>query len=199
MPLDGENVMVPTDNDVAEYFYQRKLLTVNGMHTTLAFMTLCEDFDAKKELTAELMDGVRVQPLSTLCTDSSLLHHLKYCTDLPIVRCDLYQNTETRTLAGGGSQLAPQGPSSPIQSWDGVEIEWYEDEDGEDVEEAEEIPDLMLLTGDTASEQLREDMRLWSVANLVTLMSQFDMETMLKVGSSLTAHFHPRLPSVFAH
>ena len=61
MPLGGDNVAVPTDSDVAEYFYQRKLLTVNGMHTTLAFMTLCEDFDAKKELTAELMDGVRAQ------------------------------------------------------------------------------------------------------------------------------------------
>jgi len=133
MPLGGDNVAVPTDSDVAEYFYQRKLLTVNGMHTTLAFMTLCEDFDAKKELTAELMDG-----------------------------------------------LAPQGPSSPLTSWDGGEIEGYEDEDGEDVEEAEEIPDLMLLTEDTASEQLQEDMRLWSVANLVTLMSQFDLETMLK-------------------
>jgi hypothetical protein len=69
MPLEGENVMVPTDNDVAEYFYQRKLLTVNGMHTTLAFMTLCEDFDAKKELTAELMDGVSTQALSTPYTD----------------------------------------------------------------------------------------------------------------------------------
>jgi hypothetical protein len=68
-----------------------------------------------------------------------------------------------------------------LTSWDGGEIEGYEDEDGEDVEEAEEIPDLMLLTEDTASEQLQEDMRLWSVANLVTLMSQFDLETMLKV------------------
>jgi hypothetical protein len=60
MPLGGDNVMVPADEQVAEYFYQRKLLTVNGMHTTLAFMTLCEDFDAKKELTRELMEGVRV-------------------------------------------------------------------------------------------------------------------------------------------
>lgn len=40
---------------MAEYFYERKLLTVNGMHTTLAFMTLCEDFKAKKQLLEDAM------------------------------------------------------------------------------------------------------------------------------------------------
>jgi hypothetical protein len=60
------------------------------------------------------------------------------------------------------------------------------------VEEAEEIPDLMLLTEETASEQLRKDMHLWSVANLVTLMSQFDLETMLKVGLPLRSPISTR-------
>mmetsp|Transcript_30027 Transcript_30027/g.49070 ORF Transcript_30027/g.49070 Transcript_30027/m.49070 type:complete len:474 (+) Transcript_30027:61-1482(+) len=41
VPLGGESVTVPSSKAEAEFFYERKLFLVNGMHTTLAFMTLC--------------------------------------------------------------------------------------------------------------------------------------------------------------
>lgn len=39
-PLKGSHVQIPRLQAQAEYFTQRKLVTVNGMHTTLAFLTL---------------------------------------------------------------------------------------------------------------------------------------------------------------
>ncbi|CAM9791136.1 unnamed protein product, partial [Discosporangium mesarthrocarpum] len=41
-PFKGENVQIPLIHAEAEYFCRRKILMVNGMHTTLAFMTLCK-------------------------------------------------------------------------------------------------------------------------------------------------------------
>uniref|UniRef100_A0A0G4I719 Uncharacterized protein n=1 Tax=Chromera velia CCMP2878 TaxID=1169474 RepID=A0A0G4I719_9ALVE len=38
----GGNVQIPILEAQARYFCQRKILCVNGMHTTLAFMTLCK-------------------------------------------------------------------------------------------------------------------------------------------------------------
>ena len=40
VPMGGETVVVPESQLVANYLYRRKLVTVNGMHTTLAFITL---------------------------------------------------------------------------------------------------------------------------------------------------------------
>mmetsp|Transcript_41194 Transcript_41194/g.60723 ORF Transcript_41194/g.60723 Transcript_41194/m.60723 type:complete len:563 (+) Transcript_41194:82-1770(+) len=40
VPLGGESVTVPSSKAEAEFFYERKLFLVNGMHTTLAFLTL---------------------------------------------------------------------------------------------------------------------------------------------------------------
>ncbi|CAN0434699.1 unnamed protein product, partial [Discosporangium mesarthrocarpum] len=37
----GDNVKVPMTYGEANYFCRRKITMVNGMHTTLAFMTLC--------------------------------------------------------------------------------------------------------------------------------------------------------------
>ncbi|CAM9218858.1 unnamed protein product [Chrysoparadoxa australica] len=42
-PFVGKNVQVPSLPAQAEYFCQRKIIMVNGMHTTLAFMTLCKN------------------------------------------------------------------------------------------------------------------------------------------------------------
>lgn len=38
----GDNVKVPMTYGEANYFCRRKITMVNGMHTTLAFMTLCK-------------------------------------------------------------------------------------------------------------------------------------------------------------
>jgi len=40
VPFAGENVTIPESVGEANFFYERKLFLVNGMHTTLAFMTL---------------------------------------------------------------------------------------------------------------------------------------------------------------
>lgn len=37
----GDNVKVPMTYGEANYFCRRKITMVNGMHTTLAFLTLC--------------------------------------------------------------------------------------------------------------------------------------------------------------
>ncbi|CAN0141845.1 unnamed protein product, partial [Scytosiphon promiscuus] len=41
-PFKGEHVQIPRIPAEAEYFCRRKILLVNGMHTTLAFLTLCK-------------------------------------------------------------------------------------------------------------------------------------------------------------
>lgn len=41
VPLDGETVTVPETPEGARYLYRKKLVTVNGTHTALAFLTLC--------------------------------------------------------------------------------------------------------------------------------------------------------------
>lgn len=38
----GDNVKVPMTYGEANYFCRRKITMVNGMHTTLAFLTLCK-------------------------------------------------------------------------------------------------------------------------------------------------------------
>lgn len=40
-PFAGRNVLLPRLQQQAEYLCRRKIVTVNGMHTTLAFLTLC--------------------------------------------------------------------------------------------------------------------------------------------------------------
>lgn len=40
-PFSGDHVRLPSKQEQAEYFTQRKFLLVNGSHTTLAFLTLC--------------------------------------------------------------------------------------------------------------------------------------------------------------
>ena len=40
-PFAGDHVLVPRREAEADYLCKRKLLMVNGMHTTLAFLTLC--------------------------------------------------------------------------------------------------------------------------------------------------------------
>lgn len=40
-PFKGDHVRLPSKQEQAEYFTQRKFLLVNGSHTTLAFLTLC--------------------------------------------------------------------------------------------------------------------------------------------------------------
>mmetsp|Transcript_10293 Transcript_10293/g.26403 ORF Transcript_10293/g.26403 Transcript_10293/m.26403 type:complete len:911 (-) Transcript_10293:225-2957(-) len=40
VPLGGEEVVVPESAAMGAYLYKRKLVMVNGMHTTLAFLTL---------------------------------------------------------------------------------------------------------------------------------------------------------------
>ena len=42
VPLDGDEVLIPSSEKESEYLYRKKLLTVNGMHTVLAFRTLCQ-------------------------------------------------------------------------------------------------------------------------------------------------------------
>ncbi|CAM9808776.1 unnamed protein product [Ectocarpus sp. 6 AP-2014] len=41
-PFKGDHVQIPRIPAEAEYFCRRKILLVNGMHTTLAFITLCK-------------------------------------------------------------------------------------------------------------------------------------------------------------
>ncbi|CAM9653891.1 unnamed protein product [Ascophyllum nodosum] len=41
-PFEGNHVQIPRIPAEAEYFCRRKILMVNGMHTTLAFITLCK-------------------------------------------------------------------------------------------------------------------------------------------------------------
>ncbi|CAM9846357.1 unnamed protein product, partial [Hapterophycus canaliculatus] len=41
-PFKGKHVQIPRIPAEAEYFCRRKILLVNGMHTTLAFLTLCK-------------------------------------------------------------------------------------------------------------------------------------------------------------
>mmetsp|Transcript_35167 Transcript_35167/g.48783 ORF Transcript_35167/g.48783 Transcript_35167/m.48783 type:complete len:1016 (-) Transcript_35167:135-3182(-) len=125
MPLEGDNVLVPQNSEIAEYLYMRKLLTVNGMHTTLAFMTLSENYEKLKKETLKA--------------------------------------------------LSEQGPEALSNS-----IEEDEDDVEEEVEEVEEIPDLPLLSTATASEQNNKDLRAWAVAQLLTLMAQFDLDLMLE-------------------
>lgn len=55
-----------------------------------------------------------------------------------------------------------------------------EDGDAEMVEEAEEIPDLMLLTKESATPEVQADMWHWAVAQLICLMSSFSRELMLE-------------------
>jgi len=50
IPLQGDAVFVPEDAEVAEYFYKRKLLLVNGMHTALGFLTLVDHETSFKRL-----------------------------------------------------------------------------------------------------------------------------------------------------
>ena len=45
IPLDGETVQVPDNNEVADYLFIQKKRLVNSMHTVLAFSTLV-DYDA---------------------------------------------------------------------------------------------------------------------------------------------------------
>ncbi len=40
-PFQGSHVRLPSKQEQADYFTQRKFLLVNGSHTTLAFLTLC--------------------------------------------------------------------------------------------------------------------------------------------------------------
>mmetsp|Transcript_38719 Transcript_38719/g.51024 ORF Transcript_38719/g.51024 Transcript_38719/m.51024 type:complete len:550 (-) Transcript_38719:300-1949(-) len=40
VPIAGETVTIPKTKDEAKFLYERKLFLVNGMHTTLAFLTL---------------------------------------------------------------------------------------------------------------------------------------------------------------
>lgn len=40
-PFAGKNVRTPTLSSTADYFSNRKILLVNGLHTVIAFMTLC--------------------------------------------------------------------------------------------------------------------------------------------------------------
>eukprot|EP00904_Undaria_pinnatifida_P005866 jgi/Undpi1/2409/HiC_scaffold_13.g05790.m1 len=42
-PFTGDHVQIPRIPAEAEYFCRRKILMVNGMHTTLAFVTLCKE------------------------------------------------------------------------------------------------------------------------------------------------------------
>ncbi|CAM9924879.1 unnamed protein product [Phaeothamnion confervicola] len=42
-PFTGKNILVPASRGEAHYFTRRKITMVNGMHTTLAFMTLCKE------------------------------------------------------------------------------------------------------------------------------------------------------------
>ena len=41
-PLAGEQVTAPENDADSSYLYRKKLLTVNGMHTVIAFRTLCD-------------------------------------------------------------------------------------------------------------------------------------------------------------
>mmetsp|Transcript_2406 Transcript_2406/g.3564 ORF Transcript_2406/g.3564 Transcript_2406/m.3564 type:complete len:408 (-) Transcript_2406:114-1337(-) len=44
MPFGGEGVLVPKSPEEASFYYDRKYFLVNGMHTTLAFMSLDSRF-----------------------------------------------------------------------------------------------------------------------------------------------------------
>lgn len=41
-PLAGDIVQTPANDEDSKYLYRKKLLTVNGMHTVIAFRTLCD-------------------------------------------------------------------------------------------------------------------------------------------------------------
>lgn len=45
IPLGGSNVFVPRTEKESNYMYDRKIMTVNHMHTTLAFLTLVRHMD----------------------------------------------------------------------------------------------------------------------------------------------------------
>ncbi|KAG5175263.1 mannitol 1-phosphate dehydrogenase [Tribonema minus] len=62
-PLGGDNIRWPKIAAEAEYWCQRKLLMVNGMHTCLAFMTLC-----KHEPGGLSGDGWKEHTLNTMAT-----------------------------------------------------------------------------------------------------------------------------------
>ena len=47
-PLAGEIVQNPDNEEDSSYLYRKKLLTVNGMHTVIAFRTLCDYASTQK-------------------------------------------------------------------------------------------------------------------------------------------------------
>jgi len=44
-PFAGDAIWIPRSNEEASYLSTRKLILVNGLHTTLAFLTLCHQVD----------------------------------------------------------------------------------------------------------------------------------------------------------
>jgi len=44
-PFAGDAIWIPRSSEEASYLYRRKLMLVNGLHTTLAFLTLCHHVD----------------------------------------------------------------------------------------------------------------------------------------------------------
>ena len=47
-PLAGDIVQTPENDEDSSYLYRKKLLTVNGMHTVIAFRTLCDHAATQK-------------------------------------------------------------------------------------------------------------------------------------------------------
>eukprot|EP00242_Pyramimonas_sp_CCMP2087_P006531 CAMPEP_0198210488 /NCGR_PEP_ID=MMETSP1445-20131203/20136_1 /TAXON_ID=36898 /ORGANISM="Pyramimonas sp., Strain CCMP2087" /LENGTH=425 /DNA_ID=CAMNT_0043884557 /DNA_START=223 /DNA_END=1497 /DNA_ORIENTATION=+ len=80
IPLKGDLVYVPEDKDVADFFYKRKLLLVNGMHTALGFLTLVDHetsfmrldrIESGEELEEVLMEDFIVEELRLLTLETA--------------------------------------------------------------------------------------------------------------------------------
>ena len=73
-PFAGKNVLVPRVSAEADYLCRRKLLMVNGMHTTLAFLTLSSGVPAGTHVPLrddKLQPPFSDMPLVTLRTATS--------------------------------------------------------------------------------------------------------------------------------
>jgi len=57
LPLGGSNVLIPTTERESDYMYDRKIMTVNHMHTTLGFLTLVRYMEEMGASPAEMVEG----------------------------------------------------------------------------------------------------------------------------------------------
>lgn len=81
LPFGGQTVFIPTTERESDYMYERKIMTVNHMHTTLAFTSL-----------VEYMTENDLEPADIVSGESA-------CISIPLVKWDAsLTNPKTNTI-----------------------------------------------------------------------------------------------------